>query len=78
MLYSKSRLFITSDMYKDDVWFARTKEIIFARLQYKFGEYYVWFYTQKYRVVCRTLTEALKHIEKVFALWYFEKYLKDN
>lgn len=78
MLYSKSRLFLTLDVYSDNTWFVRTEEEKYARIKMSEYDIEVWLYKQHYTKYFNTLTEALQFTESSFIRYYYEKYFKQE
>lgn len=78
MPYSKSRLFLTLDVYSKDTWFVRTEEEKYARIKLTDSCVEVWLYKYKYERQFKTLTESLKFVERSFVRYYYENYFRQE
>ena len=78
MPFSKSRLFITTDVFEDNVWFVRTEYEKFARLKDVGGKAQIWLYPYKIERTLDTFTEALEYVEKKFGRYYYDTYYSKN
>lgn len=68
-----SRLYVTSDIYKEGAYFARTNLNKFARFyQNNFG-WEIWIYPYKLSMRATSLTQTLERIEFVFRKYWGEK-----
>lgn len=70
---SNSRLYITEDKNKDNVWFAKTDCDFIARLELT-DIWNVYLYNYKFTFRKNSLKECLRIIEKVFKRFWSEKY----
>lgn len=69
---SKSRLYITKDKHKENVYFARTVDLKFCRFYQSFYGWELWIYPWKIRKRVNTFTETLNVIDTLFKKYWKE------
>lgn len=70
---SNSRLYITEDIYHDNVWFVRTDIEQIARLKMEQG-WQIYFYPYRINLKKEKLDDSLRLIEKMFKEYWKSKY----
>lgn len=64
-----NKLFITSDLYDNSVFYIRTASAKFARLKKTDGVWKIWIYPYGIPYERKTLASALNLIERSFRRW---------
>lgn len=69
-----TRLYMSTDIYNELVWFARNEVEQFARVKKTEFGWYVWFYPYHFGVYTKTLTRCLEITNNQFKKYWKKKY----